>query len=442
MKKKIYLIQPSYKDQAGKLLKGKKLYIISLTLPALSAIIPDDWEKEFCYEYFEDVNFYTDASIIGISSMGYEIFRGAELADEFRKRGKIVIFGGFQPHISKDYIESHCNSVIHGNPGYNDMTKILNDAQSGVLQKDYYCKTDLNYKIDYTVLDTQRIFFTPVILNVGCYNNCDFCCVASIYKGKYYLRKFKYIAEELEYLHNSTRNIAFIDTNIYNNRNYLIKLCNVMIERKYNFVWGAQCTINIGEDIETLTLMKKAGCKVLFIGMESIEQQNLTYLNKNYKTDSFQQKIKNIHNAGIKIAAFFIYGLDNDTPDTSKQLSRFIIDNNIALPMINILVPIPGSRVYEQLEKEGRILMKSKLDFLKNNIAYNSSFNICFYLPKNMTPQQVEDGFLDLLRRLSGFYQIVKRSLSKSVTLTLLLLYMNWLFRKEYIELNHRKSLK
>lgn len=442
MKKKIYLIQPSYRDQTGNLLKGKKLYILSLALPALSAIIPNDWEKEFCYEYFDDVNYDTDASVIGISSMGYEIFRGAELADEFKRRGKTVIFGGFQPHISKDFIESHCDSIVHGNPGSNDMAAILKDVELNILQKEYCCKTDLNYKFDYTVLDTRKVFFTPVLLSVGCCNNCDFCCIASIYKGKYVLRKLNYLVEELDYLHRSTRKIAFVDTNIYNNRKYLMKLCEVMIERNYNFVWGAQCTVDIGDDLETLDLLKKAGCKVLFIGIESIEQQNLDSVNKNYIADSFQQKIKNIHKAGIKIASFFIYGLDYDTVDTSAKLSQFIIDNKIALPMINILVPTPGSRIYERLEREERILMKDKLDFLKNNIAYNSSFNMCFYHPKNMTPLQVEEGFLDLLRRLSGFYQIIKRSFNKSFPLTLLLLYMNWLFRKEYIELNRRKRLR
>jgi hypothetical protein len=83
--------------------------------------------------------------------------------------------------------------------------------------------------------------------------------------------------------------------------------------------------------------------------------------------------------------------------------------------------------------------MKDELDFLKNNVAYNSSFVLCFYIPKNMTPQQVEDGFIDLLRSLSGFYQIIRRSLSKSMSLTLFLLYMNWQFRKEFLILNKKR---
>jgi radical SAM superfamily enzyme YgiQ (UPF0313 family) len=439
MKKKIYLIQPSYRDQNGNLLKGNKLYIISLALPALSAIIPSDWEKEFCYEYFEDINFDSDASIIGISSMGYEIFRGIEIAEEFKKRGKKIIFGGFQPHISKDYLEQHCDSIIHGNPGTAQMSKILHDAESNTIQKEYFCTTNLSYKLDYSILDTSKIFFTPVLLSVGCRNSCDFCCIATVYKGKYMLRKFSHLLEELDYLHHTTRNIAFVDTNIYNNRAYLIKVCRMMIERNYKFVWGAQCTIDIGEDTETLSLLRQAGCRILFIGMESIDQTNLDAVHKNHRVDSYRQKMQNIHNADIKIAAFFIYGMDHDTLETSSQLSKFIIANRIAMPMLNVLVPTPGSRIYEQLKREGRILMKNEQEFLKNNIAYNSSFNLCFYIPRNMTPLEVEDGFIDLLGRLSGYSQIIRRSVCRDIPLTLFLLYMNWLFRKEYVRLKKKR---
>jgi radical SAM superfamily enzyme YgiQ (UPF0313 family) len=440
MNKKIYLIQPTYRDQTGRLLKGKKLYIVSLALPALSAIIPKDWEKEVCYEYFDEINFETTASVIGISSMGYEIFRGIEIAEEFKKRGKKVIFGGFQSHVSKDYLNNRCDSIIHGNPGKPAMERVLKDIENNKLKKEYFCNVDLNFKLDYPVLNTSKIFFAPVLFSMGCRNNCDYCIVGSIYKGHYHLRNVKYVMEELDYLHRFTKKIAVVDTNFYNNRQYLIKICNYMISKNYKFVWGGQSTIDIGDDKEILTLLKKAGCKVLFIGLETIEQANLDAVHKDYSVDSYKQKIENIQKAGIKIAGFFMYGLDGDTKDTSEQMANYIINNKIALPMLNVLVPTPGTRIYEKLKKEGRILMNDEQDFLKNNPTYNASFNLCFYKPKNLTTKEVEEGFLDVLRRLSGIYQVIRRSLSKSITLTLLLLYMNWAFRREYFLLKKRRQ--
>jgi radical SAM superfamily enzyme YgiQ (UPF0313 family) len=440
MKKKIYLIHPTYRDQNGVLLKGRRLYVVSLALPALSATIPEGWEKECCVEYFDDVKLDTDASVVGISSMGYEIFRGIELAVEFRKRGKLVIFGGFQPHISSEFVHPYADAVVHGYPGPSDMARILSDVASGSLKESYDCATDLNYRFDYSIVDHRRSVFAPMLAGVGCRNACDYCCIGSIFHGTYTSRKLGYVLEELELLSRTTRRVAFIDTNLYNNADYLRRLCRAMIERNYNFIWGGQCTIDIGDDTETLSLLQRSGCRMLFIGLESIEQANLDAVRKGQRADSFHRRIKAIHDNGIRIAAFFIYGMDGDTTDTAARLSEFIIEQNIALPMLNILVPTPGTPLHERLKRERRILMTSEQQFLENNIAYNSSFNLCYYEPRNLTPTQVEEGFLELLGRLSGIRQIIRRSVSRDIPLSLFLLYMNWMFRREYLRLKQKRA--
>ena len=287
MKRKVYLIHPSYRDRDGNLLKGKKLYVVSLALPALCGAIPDTWEKEACVEYFEDVNFDTDASVVGISSMGYEIFRGIELANEFRKRGKTVIFGGFQPHISRDFVDPHADAMVHGHPGPSTMARILQDVENNTLCRDYFCKPDLNFRFDYSILDMRRTIFAPVLFGVGCRNMCDYCCIGTMFKGKYTLRKITCLMEELDYLWQRTRRIAAIDTNVYNNPAYLRRVCEEMIRRNYGFVWGAQATVDIGNDPETLSLLHQAGCRVLFIGLESLEQENLDGMHKRYRVSDY-----------------------------------------------------------------------------------------------------------------------------------------------------------
>jgi len=442
MKRKIYFIQPTYRDQTGKILKGKKLYTLSLALPALSATVPDTWEKEFCFEYFEPVNFNSTASVIGISCMGYDIFRGIEIAREFRRRGKTVIFGGCQPHISTNYVAKFADAIVHGNPGPSDMTAILSDHEHRRLEKEYFCKLNLNYRFDYSIIDTGKIFFTPVLLSMGCNHSCEFCSTAAMYQGRYQLRNFRNVIDELTCLNQKTRNIAFLDTNIYNNRKYLIKVCREIVQRQLKFTWGAQCTIDVGDDPETLSLMKQTGCKILFIGMETINQANLDDLKKTFSYENYQRQIKTIHQYGIRIAGFFMYGLDHDTTSTAEQISEYISRNRIALPMLNVLVPTPGTKIYQRLKEEGRILMKDEEDFLKNNVTYNSSFNLCFYVPKNMSTSQVEEGFYHLLKSLSGYWRIFHRSVSRNIPLTVYLLYMNWLFRKEYLQMKKYRREK
>ncbi len=440
MRKKVYFIQPTYRDKFGKLLKGKSLYTMSLALPALSATVPPDWEKQLCYEFFDEVDFDTDASVIGLSSMGYEIYRGIEIAEEFRRRGKTIIFGGFQAHMSTDFVAPHCDAVVHGNPGLPEMRRILDDALQGALQPEYHCGVDLDYQVDYTSLDTRRVLFTPVFTSVGCNFRCDYCCIASIYEGICRVRKIRHVFAELEYLHPRTRRIAFMDTNIHSRHNYLKALCEGMLERKYRFVWGAQSTIDIGDDIGTLKLMRRAGCKALFIGLESFTQSNLESVNKELSAESYARRIRNIHGAGIRIAAFLMYGFDHDTKDTARQLSELVMRHNIALPMINLLVPVPGTVLYERLKAENRLLIGNERDFLRNNIGYNSSFNLCLYKPGLMSPDEAEEGFIELLGRLSGFHQILRRSFSRDLKLSAFFLYSNWLFRREYLRLKRQRA--
>jgi radical SAM superfamily enzyme YgiQ (UPF0313 family) len=256
------------------------------------------------------------------------------------------------------------------------------------------------------------------------------------------VRNFKHLIDELTEIRKSTRKIGFVDTNIYNNRKFLIKVCKEMIDRDFGFIWGAQATVDIGEDMETLKLMKKAGCKILYMGLETIDQKNLDAANKKYFADSYKKKINNIHNAGIKVGGFFIYGMDSDTKETATNMSKFIKENKIAIPMLNILVPTPGTKIFERMNSENRILMREENDFLKNNIAYNSSFNLCLYIPKNMTPDEVEKGFIELLGKLSGLWQTIFRSFSKNIFVTIFLLYANWNFRKEYLALKRMRRKK
>jgi len=213
-----------------------------------------------------------------------------------------------------------------------------------------------------------------------------------------------------------------------------------MIEKDFGFIWGAQATVDIGEDTEVLKLMKRAGCRILYMGLETIDQKNLDESNKKYYTDSYKRKLNNIHESGLKVGGFFMYGLDNDTIDTAIKMSSFIKETKIAIPMLNILVPTPGTKIYDKLKEEKRLIVKDETDYLKNNFAYNSSFNLCFYIPKHMTPEQVENGFIELLGRLSGLGQIIKRSITGSFFLTFFLLWANWNFRKEYLELRRRKA--
>ena len=82
---KILFIQPTQRTEAGELCKQKRLFFPGLVFPYLAALTPKHWDVEICLEVFEDVDFETDADVIGIGGMGHAIYRGGEIALEFKK---------------------------------------------------------------------------------------------------------------------------------------------------------------------------------------------------------------------------------------------------------------------------------------------------------------------------------------------------------------------
>lgn len=442
MKKKIYFIQPTYQTSDGTLLKGDNLYVHSLAMPALSAATPSDWEKNVVLQYFEDIDYDSDASVIAITSMGYDIAQGIEIAREFKRRNKIVIFGGYQAHFSSHLlIKDVCDCVVHGNPGPADMRKILNEAENNQLEREYHFGININFPFDYSVLEDKKITFMPVLSSIGCVNDCDFCCTAAVYNGRFRLRKIEYVIEDLKSISRISKKAGFVDNNIYNNRKYLLKLLKAIIDNEIKLKWGAQVTVDIGDDPEILDYLYKTGCRLLFIGMETVNQENLAGVNKKYLVQSYKERLRNINRSGIKVAGYFMFGFDNDTTETPQMLYDFISSGKISLPILNILVPVPGTRIFQKLKQENRLLFEEEQDLLKNNSFYNSACNTCFYIPKLMTAEEAEQGFLELYGKLAGYAQIIKRSLCFNPFMMTFLLGMNIVFRREYLNMKRTHKL-
>ncbi len=430
--KKIYLIQPTYRNPEGKLYQGKRLVYSSLALPALSAAIPSDWEKKFCIEYFDDVDYETDASVIGISSMGYDILHGAEIAQEFKKRGKIVLFGGPQAHFIAKRLRPVCDSIVHGNPGLREMKTILDDASNGVLKPEYECGLEANFPFDYSILSGKPLQFVPVLTSVGCKENCEFCCTAAICNGTYRLRKIEIVIADLKAARRISRDIVFADSNIFNNREYLARLCRRIVDEQMGLRWGAQCTIDIGDDPELLGLLRRSGCLVLLVGVETLDQNNMDIVNKRMPVDRHQERIKNIRDAGIAVGGYFVLGLDYDTPKSFDRLFEFIRDSRIALPILNILIPAPGTRIFQRLEREDRLLIRDDGEFLRNNGRYATASSHCFYIPRQMTVGQTEYEFNRLYGRLTSYREIVRRSIQRHPFTAAMLFHLNLEMRHEF----------
>jgi radical SAM superfamily enzyme YgiQ (UPF0313 family) len=351
---------------------------------------------------------------VGITCLGYDLFRGRELAVEFRKRGRLVLFGGCASELWKDQIQNVAHTIVSGNPGRNDLSKILNDVENGQLSSEYHCQTDLDYPFDYSILKrkniSDHISYFPALASAGCPYQCEFCCTAARYKGRYYLRSLDAIMSDLHVLNGFTRRFVFVDSNFYVNRNHVIQLANQIIKERLDLLWSAECTINIGDDPDVLALLRRAGCRALLIGFETLSQRNLNHMQKPFEAARYRDQIRNIQKAGIIVAGFFIFGFDQDDLTTVPKLCDFVRDLDISLALFNFLCPVPGTQFHERMKIAGRLMANDGGSYLQQTSIYSTPTHRCLFLPKRMSPREAEIAFVELLRRITAWPAIIRRS--------------------------------
>lgn len=432
MGKNVYLIQPSYHTAGGKLMKKWNTFANCINLPILSATIPSEWNKEVCFEFFDEINFNSDAQIIIISYMGFDIVHTKKIAATFKEKGKVVILACCQDLFSNHLLGQVCDTVFRGYPNYTEMKILLNDGLNRNLNKEYIFHFRMNSTFDYSILKGKKIGYVPLYLGAGCKNNCSYCCTAGIFDGRYNLRRVDYVIEDIRSAIRIKSFAGFFDSNIYNNRDYLITLCNRIIENNLKFSWGAQVTVDIGDDVEVLDLMKTAGCKILFLGLETLNEKNLETLNKNYSASNYLGLVTKIRKKGFYIVGYFIFGLDFDTKETFTTTLNFIKKSRIHLPLFNILIPVPGTKLYDRLKLENRLLINDANELEKENPIYSVPCNKCLFEPKNLSVEEAESEYLKFADKVSHPKEILRRSLVWNPIMAFIILYTNLHFRRIY----------
>ncbi|MCP4667471.1 MAG: radical SAM protein, partial [Deltaproteobacteria bacterium] len=149
--------------------------------------------------------------------------------------------------------------------------------------------------------------------------------------------------------------IFFVDDNISGRPDYAKELFKSLVPLKIK--WGSFASVAMTRDRELMDLARKSGCIELFIGFESIHQENLDASNKKWvRVDRMKEDIKVFHDYGIIVEGSFIFGHDHDTKDIFRRTVEFVQTSGIQVPVFGVLTPHPATRLRARLEKEGRLL--------------------------------------------------------------------------------------
>lgn len=369
-----------------------------------AATIPDNVEVEFIDENLEEVRFDDDVDFVGISMLlTTQIKRGWAIADEYRKRGKKVIFGGISTMLHAEETMLHADSIFLGE-AEGHMEKVFSDFRKGELKKVYNHMNDLPpieivgparreiYKRDlYYHKGVQMLDLFHA--SRGCKFSCYPCAVSYLGGRSFRPRPIDKSIEELETIDNNR--LFIVDNSLAQDTQWEKDLFKEMIPLKKKW-----CSHTIEDKPEVLDLAAQAGAWYVYQAVFDT-------------SDYIRRRVKQYHDYGIGVEGTILLGLDNQTEDDIKRLVDFLLEIDLDLAEFTILAPFPHTKAYNDLIKQDRIFNKNWDDYNAGQVVYQ---------PKHMSPERLQelyqyawDAFYKDESQEEKMFKLLKKVVSREI---------------------------
>jgi radical SAM superfamily enzyme YgiQ (UPF0313 family) len=403
---KIRLIDPAPKDnllmQTNKDIKS--YWFARLSLTTIAALTPPEIEVAITDENVEEIDFNEDVDLVGLTAMTMHAVRAYEIADRFRERNIPVVMGGLHASSLPEEAKQHVDAVVIGE-AEGVWKGLLEDFQGGRLQPFYrssgFCTLQSQPHPRLDLLKKEHYWTVNCVQATrGCPFSCDFCSVAQFFGDTYRYRPVDEVIEEVKQLP-SGGYFTFVDDNIMGRPAYAKELFQKLAPLKR--IWTSQGSLTMAKDTELLKMAAASGCYALFVGIESLIQDNLAAMNKSINNVSrYEDAIKKIRDHGIMIVGSFIFGFDHDDDAVFERTVRFCEKNKIDVPIFFILTPVPGTRLYKRMDEDGRILHKDWSRYNGSNVVFK---------PKLISEETLFNGYSWAFREIYSYTSIAKRIL-------------------------------
>ena len=346
---------------------GKKSAFPPLGLLTVAALLPSDWNKRLV-----DVNVdgLTDsdllwADLVFIGGMAVQRKSAKQIIDRCTAMNLKIVAGGPLFTAEPDEFAEVDHLVL--DEAELTLPAFLSDLQKGQPEKVYrasgFCNLWDTPLPSWDLIKTKRYASMSIQFSRGCPFNCEFCNVTALFGHRPRMKTPQQIIAELDRIYASgwRSSIFFVDDNFIGNKAYLkTHLLPALIEWRKNkkgCVFFTEASINLADDPELLDLMTKAGFDTVFIGIESPDETSLTECGKTQnKNRDLLESIKIIHRSGMQVMGGFIVGFDSDSPSIFQRQIDFIQNSGIVAAMVGMLQAPPGTRLFDRLSKESRVV--------------------------------------------------------------------------------------
>ncbi len=405
LKKRILLIMPDahmHKLKIGSFVKSFRE--APLTLTTLAAFV--DREKFEVHIVDESVDKVPDAEnwdLVGISVLTGTACRAYRHAVRFRQKGIPVVLGGVHVTILPHEAMEYADSIVVG-MGEESWPHLLNDFYNGQMKAIYNDESVVDSSILLNVpsplINLQRTtgYVLPYTVQAtrGCIHRCDFCSVSAVWK-RFYKRPISDVIRDIKALPGNR--IAFNDVSLVADVEYAKELFTALIPLKKK--WGGLATVLSVQDDELFNLMIRSGCKFLLIGFESFNQDTLTDIRKGFNLEAeYRNVIDKLHSCDVSVQGTLVLGFDEDDKYVFEKTVNRVEELGIDIPRYSIYTPYPGTRLYQRLQKEKRIISYNWEDYDTMHVVFQ---------PKQMTPQELYEGFKWTYKETFKLHKIVKR---------------------------------
>jgi radical SAM superfamily enzyme YgiQ (UPF0313 family) len=351
------------------------------------------------------------ADYVFISAMITQKDSAKKVIEKCKKLNKKIVAGG--PLFTSLYKEFPEIDYFVLGEGEITLPEFLDDLENGTPKRIYSSdiKPDLAKSPipQWDLVNFRAYSKMPLQFSRGCPFDCEFCDIVNLNGRIPRTKDPEQIVQELDALTNIgyKSSIFIVDDNFIGNKTKVKELLNKLIEwrktSKTKPTFMTEVSLNLADDDELLDLMRQAGFDAVFIGLETPSSEGLEECGKlQNKNRDLVGCVRKIHNYGMEVTAGFIVGFDSDDMSIFKRQIEFIQQTGVVVAMIGLLQALPGTRLYERLKNENRLL--------KNCSGNNTDFSLNF-LPK-IEPDILIKGYKNIISSVYSNQKYYERILT------------------------------